>query len=322
MTKNRHLTFSEQRLIASEGHVWILDGLSQKTSWKVEDIVFQGGTSLALAWDSPRFSEDLDFVARSDLDFISSMKKVAKHLQNGLQHNFLGASVKLKFKEEENPHQADQNMVFTFVISIPNVLGNVKIKTEFWKVAPELIKSYDGEYRLLAKRGTVKPLFGVASQEQIFFDKLIALGGRERLKWRDIFDLWYLDAAGVPQAEQLKPEKFVEYLENTLSLYNTAPQKINDNWVNLLNRSNEEIVGLAERDLKPWLSEDLWGKLYPKEVENMVLSMKEKLKLAVKLFPPEEYKNLSAERFKEVLAEKRQGENNNNTNLSLNGGGG
>jgi len=304
MTKNRHLTFSEQRAIASEAHVWILDGLSQKTNWKVEDIVFQGGTSLALAWDSPRFSEDLDFLAREDLDFKASMDKIALHLQNGLQHNFLGAQVTIKSKNEET--KDNQNMVFNFVISLPNVLGNVKVKTEFWRVDQELIKSYDGEYRLLAKRGSVKPLFGVASQDQIFFDKMVALGGRDRLKWRDLFDLWYLDAAGVSQSNQVNNNRFVEYLENTLSLYNTSPQKIHENWLALLDRPNSEIMELAEKDLKPWLSEDLWNKLYPKEVEKMVTSMKEKLEFAVKIFPPEEYKGISSDTFKKLVSEKRQ----------------
>lgn len=300
-TANKPLTASQKRQIASEMHVWILDGLAQKTPWSLEDIKFQGGTSLALAWDSPRFSEDLDFVARADLNFVEAIKKIVKHVEQGLQKNFPDISVEVK----NNQDKENQNLTFVFVASLPNVLGKVKVKSEFWKVDGEIVKSYDGTYKALARRGDINPSFGVATPEQIFADKMIALGGRDRLKWRDLFDLWYLDSAGITQKIISNRDDFSSRIENTLSLYNLSPSELRNKWDVLFQKNNEEIVAMAEQDLKPWISDQLWSRLYPHEVRKMVEGMKEKLSVAMEIFPPEEYKGLDAPTFQKIISTKR-----------------
>lgn len=297
-TPQRPITPAEQRQIASETHMWILDGLAQKTDWSVEDVVFQGGTSLALAWDSPRFSEDLDFVARADLNFTKSINKIVDHIEQGLAHNFPGAKVEVKEKSE------GQNAHFTFAVSLPNVLGKVKVKTEFWKVENDLIKGYDGSLKVVAKRGRVNPMIPVASLDQIFADKMVALGARPRLKWRDVFDVWYLDNRSNATIKE-NPQQFLHYFENTLSLYNTSPAQVRDKWTELLNTPNEEIAAKALTDLKPWVGNELWEKLAPSEVSKMVDVMKNKVREALEVFPAAEYIHLSAEEFREKVRARR-----------------
>lgn len=297
-TPQRHLSPAEHRQIASESHIWVLDGLAHKTQWSVEDVVFQGGTSLALAWNSPRFSEDLDFVARNDLNLSEAMQTIAQHVQEKLNEKYPGAVVEIKEKGE------GQNSNFMVAVSLPNVLGKVKIKTEFWKVEGEHLHSYDRSIKEVAARGTITPTIPVASPDQIFADKMVALGARPRLKWRDVFDLWYLDGIGHANVAQ-NPEQFLTYFENTLAMYNTAPGEVKNKWQELLHTPNDELVQLASRDLQPWISPQLWETLEGQKVEQMVANLKAKLTEALNVFPPEEYTHLSSEQFKQRVKEKR-----------------
>lgn len=295
--KQRPITPVEQRQMASEMHVWILDGLAHKTPWTLEDLAFQGGTSLALAWDSPRFSEDLDFVARNSLNFDASLKKIAKHVENGMQRNFPGATVELKEKK------GDQQDVYTFAVSLPQVLGKVKVKTEFWKVENDFVKTYDRSYKMVARRGAVNPQVPVASMEQIYADKMVALGARERLKWRDVFDVWFLDNTGTSIMQN--QDQFCSWIEKTLSLYNTTPTQLHEGWQKLLQTPNETIMSMAQTDLKPFLSTQLWEKLFPDEMSKMVENMKRVVEKATQYWPPAEYQHLTSDEFKASMLKKR-----------------
>lgn len=297
-TPQRHLSPAEHRQIASESHLLVLDGLACKTSWSVEDVVFQGGTSLALAWNSPRFSEDLDFVARNDLKLSEAMQTIGQHVQEKLNEKYPGAIVEIKEKGE------GQNSNFMVAVSLPNVLGKVKIKTEFWKVDNEHIQSYDGSIKEVAARGNITPTVPVASPDQIFADKMVALGARPRLKWRDVFDVWYLDGIGHANVAQ-NPQQFITYFENTLAMYNTAPDDVKHKWQELLNTPNDELVQLASRDLQPWISQQLWETLEGNKVEQMVVNLKTKLTEALNVFPPEEYTHMTSEQFKQRVKDKR-----------------
>ena len=292
------ITPTEYRKVASEAHILILDGLASQTPWSVEDLSFQGGTSLALVFDSPRFSEDLDFIVREDLEFSKHMQKVRRHVEEGLQGNFPGSSVLMKVKEGE------QQNVYTFAVELPFTLGKVKVKSEFWKVKDEYLKAYDHTYRQVVRRGNIELQIPAASLEQIFADKMVALGARERFKWRDAFDLWFLKEAQIDIFST--GESFVSWTEKTLSLYNTAPDALKDGWMQLYDMPNNELFELAEKDLKPFLSEELWKKLYPNHIQDMVLNMKQKLEEAMGLWPPVSYQGLTSEEFKDALHHKNK----------------
>lgn len=296
--KNRPLTPVEQRQMASAMHVWILDGLASKTPWKLEDVAFQGGTSLALAWDSPRFSEDLDFIARADLNFEQSLKKIASHVENGMQRDYPGSKVSMKSKE------GDRQNVYTFSLEVPNILGKTKVKTEFWKVEQDIVQGYDRQYKVVARRGTVSPQLPVASLDQIMTDKMVAIGARERLKWRDLFDVWFLHTS---QTEIFShKEKFEKFIEQTLALYNTTPQELKAGWECFLATSDEDIVHKAVQDLKPFLSQELWDKLWPNEITKMVETTKQYVQRSLEYWPPDHYLQLDTHEFKTRVVENRK----------------
>lgn len=262
------------RRLASLTQVWILEGLAERSPWKLEDLVFQGGTSLALAWSSPRFSEDLDFIARQDLPFEATMVKVSEYVEEGLQQEFPGATVMLRSKvKPDNP-----NAVFFLAVALPGVMGKAQVKTEFWRVKPELVKGYDGQYTALAGRGRMKPITGVASPEQILVDKVLAVGARDRLKWRDLFDLWFLDQrrAGAPDL-LTEPARFRERLAATQAMYSVTPDQLREGWERFLAMPETELMIQAARDLKPWIPEQTWARLWPDTVKAMVQGAREKI---------------------------------------------
>ena len=75
-------TANESREITEFLHLNIIERLLQESSWVYKDIVFQGGTSLHLAWRSPRFSEDLDFLLSEDREneIVKILSRTAKKL--------------------------------------------------------------------------------------------------------------------------------------------------------------------------------------------------------------------------------------------------
>ena len=58
----RPLNPTESREIADTLHRLVLMELVEAGDWSCKNMAFQGGTSLHLVYDSPRFSEDLDFL--------------------------------------------------------------------------------------------------------------------------------------------------------------------------------------------------------------------------------------------------------------------
>lgn len=144
-----------------------------------DHLVFKGGTALRLAYDSPRFSEDLDFSA---LKFFSckKIKKIYQKLTNILP--FLSLS---EFR----------NKYFTcfalFKIKEPFLSQTFSIKVEISKRKIDWKKDIDYHQIVLHSPVTPVKVFGlVASQDRLFKDKKRILYERE--KARDLFDFWYL----------------------------------------------------------------------------------------------------------------------------------
>jgi predicted nucleotidyltransferase component of viral defense system len=250
--------------VAELTQLLILDGLSKLNNLTLNELVFQGGTSLSLAWKSPRFSEDLDFIAKKDLDFESIMKKVSKTVEFGLQVDYPRAKVEIKSKVKDN----NPNAMFETKVELPETLGKVIVKSEFWRVSNEKIQDYQGETVFLAARGKIHPhlapALGVASPSQILADKVLALGLRERLKWRDLFDIWFIQNQ---MKEKLDPSEYLAgKVLKTLKMYNADESTLIENLKEFVEIPHEDILNKAEEGLKQWLPEHLWQHLWPDKV--------------------------------------------------------
>lgn len=142
-----------------------------------ENLIFYGGTALRLAWESFRFSEDLDFLMAKTSP---SNKKILKSALEKVVADNKGVSLEDLYDK--------RNTLF----------GLLHVTSDFLKhpirIKIEISKKKNGlkfENRLLSSPVTVKNvIFPTANQESIL--KLKEKAIKSRSVPRDWFDYWYL----------------------------------------------------------------------------------------------------------------------------------
>lgn len=224
-----------------------LAALMDSRRWEPGDIAFKGGTSLHLAYGSARFSEDLDFMVRGGL----SLKGLSREVQRRLRlppdiAPDLSVSV-TPIKDERNPRS------FLVTLSGKQVIGSAKVKIELWQTPAATM------HALTLKVSTIPSSTGQAFVPtldliEIFADKVYALGGRERIKPRDVFDLWWLCEQGITGTTP-------EFLRARLSIYPAPSGLLSDTaqaWLKsaVARLAELQAPGAVERvaqDLKRWL---------------------------------------------------------------------
>ncbi|KKQ77698.1 MAG: hypothetical protein US99_C0035G0007 [Candidatus Daviesbacteria bacterium GW2011_GWF2_38_6] len=150
-----------------------------------ENLIFYGGTALRLAYNSFRFSEDLDFL------FIKKLKDSKKELSQALKlvaANNPGVKVEEIFDKRQT------------------LFGLLHIKHELLKhpirIKIEICKKKNGveteNTLLISPTSNKEIIFPTATSESIFKAKKEAIKNRETA--RDWFDFWYL-------ANKLKSEE-------------------------------------------------------------------------------------------------------------------
>jgi predicted nucleotidyltransferase component of viral defense system len=188
----------------------LLDELFSAGAWTAKDIVFQGGTSIHVIWNSPRVSEDLDFmVSETKTGEIGRVvEKAARGIKAAMMRSLPGSDVHVKFPQAGRGSLRDV-MNYDVVWSHPKKMGGVRVKVEFFVVEPQHLLNYGREVHehmpdamLIKARPeldgfqasdlTVRSLMPVALPESIYGDKLVALAKRRYLKCRDFYDLWWL----------------------------------------------------------------------------------------------------------------------------------
>lgn len=191
------ITDEQRRQWSNSVQIAFLEAIATQTNLNIKDISFQGGTSLSLGWGSPRYSEDLDFLLSNKAieELTSSMPKIARKIDQILKE--VDPLFKLSVKSKER----NGMFVFDFNVTHPDFIGKSLIKTEFWTVDKEYLSKYDSEFRVPQHQAslgdvmaTVNPTFPVPTStlESVLADKIVALAYRERLKWRDVFDVWWI----------------------------------------------------------------------------------------------------------------------------------
>lgn len=186
------LKISADQILREESEMIFLRALANdKLSVKT---VFYGGTAMRLAYDSPRFSEDIDLIAIKPLDFSEFKKFIKKTSEDN--ENWSIKDIKDK----------RQTMFALILIKDGKLKHNFSIKIEIHKPAkkPKLDQSL-----LLIKSpiSVLEPLLLVPSIDKLKELKLKALAGRK--KARDIFDLWYI--ARLLRQPFLFPAKLPKY---------------------------------------------------------------------------------------------------------------
>jgi len=171
----KNLGISQDQIIREEAELIILDALAQHVLG--EKVVFYGGTALRLAYNSPRFSEDIDLLRMKQCSF-STFEDFAISLEKKNENWKLVDS-----KEKRHTFFA------LFVIESPFLKHNFSIKIEMH--IPHKVVSLDSRLTLIKSPSSIlEPLILVPTIEELKRLKEISL--LERKKARDLFDLWYI----------------------------------------------------------------------------------------------------------------------------------
>ncbi len=197
--KRQALTEDQRRHWADLGQMALLDALMSQSAFRADQISFHGGTSLHLCWNSPRFSEDLDFMT-SHKDPHGHLTKIMPRIAASMDRFFLRHEPGLSAELKDRTKESDRMIVFEARLSHEQVVGKSKVKMEFWRVNQDYLNQYEDELRLPTKGSSdlvahIQSSMPVstATKETILGDKMVAIAFRDYVKWRDIFDIWWLD---------------------------------------------------------------------------------------------------------------------------------
>lgn len=253
MTPPKQVLSPEQlRQLRAELQVAALSALMQARRWEPGELAFQGGTSLQLVHGSARFSEDLDFMVAGSLPLAGLARGVKRNLvlpasmPGGMELTVTAS------RDDKAPHALD------VVLSGPGYIGSARVKIELWKTDADVLKRLKVVVRpVQTPDGTATPVPAITQQE-LLADKIYALGGRNRLKARDVYDTWWLLHES---KEQVAID--ADMLHARLSIYpNGTPENVRATaakWLENASARLQELRRAAERpqrildDLKRWL---------------------------------------------------------------------
>lgn len=167
---------SKLHLIRELLELEILNILSRE-SWS-KRVAFYGGTALRLAYDSPRFSEDIDLFMVKNVPF-AQFKSWIKDLPKSLSEEVT----------IEDLHQKRKTFFALLLIHHLSLKHRLPIKIELFR--NEKKSCLETELKMLKSPfSSLSPLIAVPVLSSLIQMKIDAL--KERSKARDLYDLWYL----------------------------------------------------------------------------------------------------------------------------------
>jgi len=211
----------DQNLMKEAIHLHLLSALSE--AGVLRHVVFQGGTALRLCYGGERYSEDLDFVCGKagaylkDLEFDALVDKALETTKRTLQRDFDIDAAQIALKrptQRELVKGSDVNVaVWQIVVPVNPTPKTPKsrIKIEFANVP-----SYDCKpLTVSATPGLVQiqdVILNAETPNEILADKAVALTARAALKFRDVWDVWFLvNKLGAAPDREMVLKKFADY---------------------------------------------------------------------------------------------------------------
>jgi predicted nucleotidyltransferase component of viral defense system len=221
MVKHGVSSEMEQNLVKEVIHLHLLSALSD--TGVLRHVVFQGGTALRLCYGGERYSEDLDFVCGKagryvdQIDFERLVAEALETTKKSLLRDFEIDPDQIVLRRPAHPMAIKGASVsvaaWQIVVPIRSARHSPKsrIKIEFANVP-----SYDGGPNVVrATPGLVQMQDVILTAEspcEILADKAVALTAREVLKYRDVWDVWYLvDKLGARADRDVVAQKFADY---------------------------------------------------------------------------------------------------------------
>jgi predicted nucleotidyltransferase component of viral defense system len=191
----------EQNLVKEAIHLHLLSAMSDAGILRYA--VFQGGTALRLCYSGERYSEDLDFVCGksgsyfTDVEFRDLIETALETTKKTLSRDFGIDSNQISLKKPEHPDLVRQPAVnvAAWQIIVPVEANRnapkSRIKIEFANVPAYATKPMP----VRTTPGLVQVedvILTVETPDEILADKAVALTARAALKFRDVWDAWFL----------------------------------------------------------------------------------------------------------------------------------
>lgn len=193
----------EQNLVKEALHHHILSSLSD--AGLTERVVFQGGTSLRLCYQGTRYSEDLDFVCGRGGEYVNeiefervvdqAMDVLAKSLSKSLGLN--QDQIRCKPPKNAESLRGENVAVSAWQIAVP-IDGAPSTPSSRVKIEFANVPSHDSRpMSIQAPADLIQApavIILVESPTEILADKIIALINRPYLKYRDIWDVNFIQS--------------------------------------------------------------------------------------------------------------------------------
>jgi predicted nucleotidyltransferase component of viral defense system len=269
MTAIRHLPPEVATQWAASAQYYFLDALMADPGIQYEQIAFHGGTSLHFSWRSPRFSEDLDFLlARNTGDIHAIVKRAGAKVAEAFRADDPRFAIELKDKTRQD----DRMIAYELRVSLPDFIGKTHVKVEFWRVPREYLEQYPTALRSPIQPGQMVSRISnpvpAATLETAYCDKLTAFATRPYLKWRDIYDLWWI---GTQTDAKLELSSVARQFLHNVSAYQTLDNLPPAQALRkFLETEPAELVKKADPDLRRWVPSALWEKMHPHVTTEMV----------------------------------------------------
>ncbi len=168
-----------------------------------DELVFKGGTCLAKFYKLARFSQDIDFTLKNDLDLDVLIGKVIL--------DFSSFGIEAEIKDKKKVHDS---FMFTLRLKGPLYTGTtlslsslrIDINMKSSIDMPFFVNNFISIYPDI-------PQFSlqIMHEKEILAEKVRAI--MKRVKARDIYDLWFLLERGVVFDEKLVEKKLEYYKE-------------------------------------------------------------------------------------------------------------
>jgi predicted nucleotidyltransferase component of viral defense system len=190
-----------QNLMKEAIHLHLLSALSE--AGVLRHVVFQNGTALRLCYGGERYSEDLDFVCGKagaylkDVAFGALVERALEITKRTLQRDFGidAAQIALKRPAQPNLVKGAEVDIAAWQVVVP-VSATTRTPKSFVKIEFANVPSYDSKpVAVSATPGLVQiqdVILNAETPDEILADKAVALTARTALKFRDVWDVWYL----------------------------------------------------------------------------------------------------------------------------------
>jgi predicted nucleotidyltransferase component of viral defense system len=211
----------DQNLVKEAIHLHLLSAMSD--AGILRHAVFQGGTALRLCYGGDRYSEDLDFVCGkagsyfTHVEFKELIEAALETTKKTLNRDFGIAADRISLKKPPHPDlvKLEPITVAAWQIIVP-IEATPRAPRSLIKIEFANVPAYETKpMPVRATPGLVQVqdvILTVETPNELLADKAVALTARKVLKFRDVWDVWFLqNKLDAKVARDVVQKKFADY---------------------------------------------------------------------------------------------------------------